>query len=112
MKVSKLKCQILLLSWAMKKVLICVNVSSILLVSKPIMEVLFLKMRSYNIKVNLNKNLGSRVSISKILVAYYTMSAITFATFPKNYEENLAQVFGSKFWHMPPWQTRYQNFIP
>ena len=24
----------------------------------------------------------------------------------------LAQIFGSKFWHTPPWQTRYQNLVP
>ena len=111
MKFLKFKNQFLLLS---KKALICLNPSSILLVAKSIKEDFFVKTWSYKQRLILKKYLISGVCSSKISVAYYTMGIITFVTllFRKFTLKKFRQIFRSKFWHIPPWQSRYQDLVP
>ena len=69
-----------------KKALICETASPILLEpKKSIKGVLYLKMRTYKEKLILKKNPISRIHISKMSVAPYTMVVITFVTFPSIY---------------------------
>ena len=111
MKFSKFKNQFLLLS---RKALICLKLPSILLVAKSIKEDFFVKMWTYKQKLILKKYPVSRVYTSKISVAYYTMGIITFVTllFHKFILKKFGQVFRSIFWHISPWQSRYQDLVP
>ena len=110
MNFLKFKNQFLLLS---KKALICLSPSSILLVAKSIKEHFFVKMWSYKQKLILKKYPISGVCTSEISVAYYTIGIIAFVTllFRKFILKKLEQIFRSKFWHISPWQSRYQDVV-
>ena len=96
-----------------KKALICLNSLSILLVAKSIKEDFLVKMWSSKQKLILKKYPISWVYTSKRSVAYYTMGIITFMTLLLcKYWKKFEQIFRSKFWHISPWQSRYQDLVP
>ena len=112
-KFSKFKNNLLL----SKKALICLKSLSILLVAKSIKEDFLFKMWSYKQKLILKKYPMSRIYTSKRSVAYYTMGIITFMTlllckFLEKSWKKFGQIFCSKFWHISPWQSRYQGLVP